>query len=108
MKLVSMKMTKADREKRKETCISESPDMPVYPWGLSITLDEEALAKLGIKELPKTETPLVLVANVDVTAVSSNDTIGGGERRSVSLQITDLALEPVASPEASKKLYDKE
>ena len=105
MKLTSMKMTAADLKKRSETCCTPmDKDAPAYPWGLSITLEEDALAKLGLESLPKTESGMMLTARVEVSAVSSTATAGGGERRSVSLQITALALAPESK---GSELYDK-
>lgn len=114
MKLVNMKMPK--RETGKSAMTEASPadvDRPVYPWGLQLTLDEDALEKLGIKELPAVDKPLMLVARVDVTGVNSNEHKSAGDKtthkhRSVSLQITDLALgadEDEKKPAAQDVLY---
>jgi hypothetical protein len=105
MKLVNMKMDAKTREKEPATIAA---DAPIYPWGLSLTLDEESLDKLGI-DLPKVGKRLMVAARVDVTAVSSNKS-ESGERRSVSLQITDLSVEPEKADQddAAGKLYAKE
>lgn len=106
MKLVSMKLDKSARDQMTEPS-SLASDGPLYPWGLSVTLDEEALDKLQL-DLPKVGTTVVLVARADVTSVSSNEGQDRKPRRSVSLQITDLAVdadEPGDKPEAQDVLY---
>jgi len=95
--------------KAREAKYAESAlvDRPLYPWGLAITLDEEALEALGMTELPEVGKPLRLEALVDVTAVSSNESKGGASR-SVSLQITAMCLEtPAEKKSTESKLYAK-
>jgi hypothetical protein len=105
-KLVNMKIDPKAREARyKETAIVEGP---IYPYGLSVHLDDEVMAKLGLKTLPEVGKPLMLLAKVNVTSVSENQTSDGGKaetRQSVSLQITDLCLEAVGDGDASTALY---
>jgi len=93
-KLTSMKLTKADRRKRNEVSPSAiTDDGPAYPWGLTLNLDETILAKLKLEALPKAGTTMLIEARVQVESVSVRDDAGGGEQRSLSLQITDLCLE---------------
>lgn len=96
MKLVNMKMDAAAREKSYPSTVAA--DAPVYPWGLSLTLDNEALEKLGTGQLPDVGGTVVVIARAKVTGVSSNEYEGGGKHRSVSLQITDMALDPDDAP----------
>lgn len=112
LKLTNMKIdAKARDAKYKESSVAV--DAPIYPWGLSISLDEDALDALGITKLPEVGKPMMLVARVDVTSVSENKhtTEGNGteKHRSVSLQITDLAIGPndeSSTPDAQDVLYD--
>lgn len=107
MKLTNLKITKADRDARTEPA-SMATESPAYPWGLSITLDDDVLEKLGcaIGDF-KVGASLMIVANVEVTSVSSSETRGAGNSRSVGLQITDLGLEDEAGKvkAAAKALY---
>lgn len=109
MKMVSMKMDPKEREEKyTESAIA---DRPLYPYGLQVNLDEEAIDKLGIA-LPEVGKDLALMARVNVTAVSSSENTYGGKtekRRSVSLQITDLCLGPDEGEggDAATKLYEK-
>lgn len=53
MKIVNMKMAPPESE----VAVAPSKDNgPRYPWGLSLTLDEETIARLGLKSLPKVGT----------------------------------------------------
>lgn len=105
-KLVNMKLDpKAREEKYTETIAA---DRPAYPWGLSITLDDDALEKLGIDTLPEVDTDMMLIAKVTITSVSANASSGGKENRSVGLQITDLCLEKPSGKNATAALYGDE
>lgn len=105
-KLVSLKIDRSEREKRYADAVI-APDAAEYPWGLSITLDNETLEKLGIDKLPKVEASVTLEARAKVTSVSSNESTHSGKSRSVSLQITHLCLES-GRKSAADVLYGKE
>lgn len=105
-KLVSMKIDAKAREKMTEPA-SVAADRPLYPWGLSITLDNDALEKLGI-DVSGLEVggSKMLLANVEVTSLSSNESKDGGTNQSASLQITDCCLEELPKGKsATKALY---
>lgn len=99
MNLVSMKLTPAEA-KTEDCCAPSDPaDQPAYPGGLSIYLDDEALAKLGMTALPDVGAPLTLMARVEVCSKSQYENQKGTDT-SLSLQITDMALAPeTQSPE---------
>lgn len=112
MKLTSMKLDpKAMEEKYKGDTMPVERAM--YPWGLQVNLDNDALETLGLTKLPAVGKPMMLVARVDVTSVSENETQDGGKKRSnrsVSLQITEMALGPDEKgdePKAQDALYKK-
>jgi len=90
--LKSMKLTKADA--KKETGVEVSKDLPRYPWGLRVELNDDALDRLGMPALPAIDEKMLLYARVEVTYVSQTASQEGKKRRSVSLQITDLSLSP--------------
>lgn len=105
MKLKSMKISAAEREKRNTPAeTSATPD--AYPWGLSLNLENDTLDKLGL-ELPAVGDELVLVARVKVTSVSSREGEGESKARSASLQITDMAVggEKSDATDAAATLY---
>ncbi len=100
-KLVSMKITKAEQEKRAEpTAAIGSADGPEYPYGLTLHLDGDALTKLGLATLPKVGTAKMFIARVEVSSVSVHED-KGTKRRSLSLQITDCCLENEADKRKS-------
>jgi hypothetical protein len=92
MGLVSMKMTPAEAKDATAMPAEDAKDQPRYPWGLSLTLADETLTRLGLS-LPEVDDVVTVTARATVTSVSANGTQGAGERRSVGLQITDLAIE---------------
>lgn len=63
-----------------------------YPYGLRITLDEQALKKIEFNPLPAVGQTMILQARVRVTDVSAHEG-EDGTNRSVSFQITDLEFE---------------
>jgi len=104
MAMKSMKLSKAEK---KETVEAKPYTGPEYPYGLSISLDKEALDKLGISELPEVGTKLTLEAKVDVTGVSESSSDSGKDYRTLTLQITDMELGEAPGEDIGKKLYGK-
>lgn len=73
---------------------ADTKDMPRYPWGLTVSLTERELEKLGfgVDELPEVGNMTHLMAMGTVTSVSCNET-EGGKRCRVEIQITHLSAE---------------
>lgn len=95
LKLTNMKIDPKAREEK--VAEPATADRPVYPWGLEVRLDEDALEKLEMDALPEVGAALMLHARVEVTSVSDRENVEDGKthrHRDVSLQITDLALAP--------------
>lgn len=80
------------REEAKEQMEPTAMDAPQYPWGLKITLDDDALKKLGLTQLPAVGAKLQLSATVEVCSTSAYSTQEGEAETSVSLQITAMEL----------------
>lgn len=93
MKLVDLKLSKADKKASEPTAIVggkyEGPD---YPYGLTLRLDNASLDKLGIDELPKVGAAMKVMAMAVVTSVSSHES-RNREDRTVELQVQQLAME---------------
>lgn len=108
--LVNMKIDPKEREEKyKESALV---DRPIYPYGLSLNLDDDVMEKLGLASLPAAGDTLTLTAVVTVTNVSENsyaDAKGGKAKtcQSMSLQITDMGLGPAPSKDAAKSLYSE-
>jgi hypothetical protein len=88
--MISMKLSAA--EAKAETMLGgPDDDAPQYPYGLTVSLCDETLAKLGITDLPPVGTVMQLTALVEVCSVSQYENQDGTEK-SMSLQITDMEL----------------
>lgn len=89
--MISMKLTAA--EAKADTMLGDpsDDDLPKYPYGLTICLCDDDLAKLGITELPKVGSVMQLTALVEVCSVSQYENQDGADN-SLSLQITDMEL----------------
>jgi len=104
MPLVNMKLSK--KEASSEAGVGlDAPDVPRFPHGLSLSLDDEVLSKLNMKELPDVGESKMLVAYVDVTDISESDSLDGKKRRHVRLQITDMSIEEKVKKDVLKTLY---
>ncbi len=91
--LVSMKRTKKDKKRHNsDHAISESGED--FPFGLAISLDDESLTKLGIKDLPAVGTAMIVVGVGKVESVSERS----DERRvsrNVRIQLEKLEVGPL-------------
>jgi hypothetical protein len=95
-KLVSLKRTAKDKRKDAGNGPSIECVAPDYPYGTCLQLEGDELDKIGMKELPKvgTQIPMTILVTVTRVSQSASEREGGeaDESRSVSLQITDLAI----------------
>lgn len=85
--------------------VSPEADAPKYPWGLCLTLDNDALKKLNIATLPEIGSKLRLVAEVEVTGVRAYSSQQTESDTSMDLQITDMSLS--GETNAASVLYGK-
>ena len=106
--LKSMRMDRKELEERYSSKPAEM-DLPAYPYGLVVRLDEDAIEKLGLSKLPVVGKSMLLVARVDVTSVSDQENTQGGEthrHRNIELQITEMALEKDTDKDSASVLYN--
>lgn len=95
--LVSMKRTKKDRKKHNsEHAIG---DESKFPFGLSISLDDESLEKLGIKTLPKVGEAMIVAGVGKVESVSERSTARNSSRN-VTIQLERMEVGPLAGGKA--------
>ncbi len=101
IKLKDMSLTRTEKDEMKETAIA--PEVPRFPWGLSVRLEEESIEKLGLEDLPAPGKSMNMVAVVRVESASVHVS-DSGKKRNLTLQITDLGLGSVATsePESSE------
>lgn len=101
--LTSMELTASEAKEE----VSPEAEAPKYPWGLCIDLNEDSLAKLGITALPEVGSDMNIIARAEVVSASESQYQGDKEkRRSVSLQITEMAV-AAATRDAASALYGK-
>lgn len=88
-----------------DSCVApDGSNLPKYPYGLTLYLDDETLKKLGITDLPKVGTKMLAQVTVEVTGTSQRATQGKeGEnvRTCVDLQITDMDIAAPSKPAAN-------
>lgn len=92
MKLVSVEMSKEEAKEYGGAVPASDANLPKYPWGLCLELNDDTMAKLGMTELPKVDATMLIEARVVVTSVGSSKQQGGDEEMRCSLQITELAV----------------
>lgn len=97
MGMVSMK---APQEESMDTAMAEAP---VYPYGLCLQLDENALKALGFDGLPQVGQTIAIRAMVTVQSASSYQATDGDQELSSSWQITDM--EVLNPTDAAASLY---
>ena len=107
MKLVSMKLSKEQRE-GSPVAAAEYVG-PEYPYGLEIMLGEDELKKLGVEALPEVGSDKGIVAQVCIKSVSENERVDDAGKkhsnRSMTLQITALRLGPKPDRTDEEKFY---
>ncbi len=87
MKLINMKQS----AEMKSALASQPSDDTSYPYGLKIYLEEDQIKKLGINGLPPVDSDITLSAKGCICGVSENEA-GNGTRRSITIQLTDMAV----------------
>ena len=103
MELTSMKMSASEQKEYTQPTMATGPEAPLYPWGLCVTLDDDALGKLGLPALPAVGQTMMLHARVEVVRVSVSEN-QDEKQRDMELQITAMALEA----DAGEKKMDAE
>jgi hypothetical protein len=83
-------------------------DVPKYPYGLSICLNEETLSKLGktINDFQVNST-ITIPCTLLVTGVSSRKNSSGAEEQEVSATITDMDIPDAQGKDPAATMYDK-
>jgi len=107
----NMAMTEAElKEQCAPSALSygKESDGPRYPYGLCLSLEEESIQKLGLKNLPSVGQSMMITARVEITSTGEYESQHGGLRRSLSLQVTDLELGKSKKEVDLDKLYGKD
>ena len=110
MTMINLKQ--AQKEKDSGSLCCPEYEAPAYPYGLSISLCDESLEKLGMSDLPKVGTVKTFTVQATVTSVSQNETAkpddeGSTQNRNVSLQITDIDMGQGGATSMADRMYGK-
>lgn len=90
--MANMKLSKRGKKRMfSQPSVAELGSGPDYPWGISLTLEDASLKKLGIEELPEAGEKCMIHAVGKVTRVSKSANEKKTDR-SIDVQITKLAL----------------
>jgi hypothetical protein len=106
--MVNMQMSVEEAREDYGVAPADDGDLPKYPYGLTISLDDESLAKLGITSLPAVGTAMTLTARVEVCSTSQYQDRKGESESSLSLQITDMEVSAASDSQpqsAASMLY---
>lgn len=91
--MVDMAQSKEEIKETMPAAVAESDKAgPIYPYGLCLRLTEKELEKLNLDGRPSVGDMIHVFGLAKVTSVSQ-DASESGERRSVELQITQMAVE---------------
>jgi hypothetical protein len=103
MTLVSMKQD--PKEAAEDYGTAPDPgEMPLYPWGLSICLNDESLKKLGMS-LPAVGSKFMLTAMVECKSARADKVQDGDAEIGADFQITDMQLTPEGGKDAASVLW---
>lgn len=105
MELVDLKSPKKSAKEMKDGMMPTTVERDKYPWGTSITLNEECLAKLGdLFDAAEVGEESSVTAKAKVVSKRDNATVGGDgkkkKNRSLELQFTKIHVD-------CKSTYDK-
>lgn len=104
MQLVNMKMSPEEAKEDYGIASPSAANLPAFPYGLELSLNDEVLAKLGMT-LPAVGAEFTLMAIVKVTSASSNETEGAEPEIRASMQITDMQLTPNSAMDIAGALW---
>lgn len=83
-------------------------DLPEYPYGLRLCLDNDTIKKLGVK-VPNVGSKMKLMAMVEVCSTSSFNTKESGMMQTMDLQIVEMSLSSSGKKEVDpNKMYSSE
>lgn len=104
-----MTMVNMKRKKQPNEDMIDAGDLPPYPYGLQLRLNEEDMKKLDLK-LMETGTEITITAKTIITSVSQYDYIDEKETNNanMTLQITDMEIDKVHDSDVAKRFYGED
>lgn len=105
MDLVDVRRTPEDKKAEKDRW--DSPEgQDDYPYGLSIHINDETMAKLGLTDKDFDAGQPVMIHAEGFISEDSVRTVNGEKKRSMSIQFRKLAVEQgEAGPDVATALY---
>lgn len=94
----------ADMKRSKESLNPQNPGKiapDLYSYEHKISLDQDALGKLGITKIPNVGDVFHVMGEGHVTGVQSDSTPAGGAQTRVHLQMKKMGVKPKGTPKAS-------
>lgn len=106
MDLVDIKRTEADRKAEQAKWDSVPSEQDDYPYGLSLHLDSETLAKMGLTDADFDAGQPVMVTIEGFISEDSIRSVNGEPRRSMTIQTRKIAIDQEKeSTDISAALY---
>lgn len=99
MDLIDVKRTKADKDAEAKRW-EDSEQRDDYPWGLSISINEETCEKLGLSDKDFDAGEPVMVAAEGFISEDRVTLVNGKPRRSMTIQFRKLAVDQDAGGES--------
>ena len=105
--MIDVKFT--PKEGKENTAEAAEMVAPSYPWGLSISLYNDSLEKLGLTDKKfSVGDEMTIECVVKVSGVSEDETINDGTRKRVGLQITEMGVKTdTEEDKQAKGIYKK-
>ncbi|QII84181.1 hypothetical protein G3T20_05365 [Bordetella hinzii] len=104
MPMVSMKLS--DQAAQAYNQPVAASDAPMYPYGLTVCLNDDSMKKLGLDKAPPIiGARMVLMATVEVVSVRSEKEHDGDTRTGADLQITEMELLPARREADPRGMY---
>lgn len=96
MRMVDMARTPAEKKEELADmagpCMPSVDSVPDYPYGLSLSLDNDSMEKLGLDDSCQVGDLLHFTAMAKVTSVSSYDNENSGPNRRIELQVQQMGV----------------
>ncbi len=101
--MVSMKRT--PKEIKEEETVEWTP--PEYPYGLELRLGNDEMEKLGMNGIPEVGAKVNVSGAGEITGAHMSKRAGEPDHRSMTIQITDMAVPVTRTIEdMAKNIFD--
>lgn len=94
--------------REKQDMVSKEPraeDIDDYAWGLSVTLDDAAIRKLGLGSKDLKAGDELVVAGQTMVVNTSIEMENGIPKKTLTIQFQKMAVVPEAPPNEAERIY---